>query len=265
MRAVVINHRWKIILIVTGFNLLFEYSLRGINNLVAHPTLPLFIFPLYFCWFSMTEDLIGRFKLRDVHVALLAYALWGIGAVLFLPPRFMFAPPLILGINWGSFAWVTLAWWVCLQSVMPFYLANRLSPRQSWKPLLSRTGWAGVILVYLAGGLLFRASVGAPWPTVIGRVVMLGVIGATVLLLRRRLPAPGEAPPRFEKSRLMDVLVGSTILLFVLLMLFFTADPITYDYHPLNQTSLHIVIVWTTIVAVLMLVYQIGLKRNISV
>jgi hypothetical protein len=46
-----LNH-WKIVFAAVGFNLLFEYSMRGINNLLVRPLLTLFLFLANFPYFA---------------------------------------------------------------------------------------------------------------------------------------------------------------------------------------------------------------------
>lgn len=71
------------ILLCTLFNLLFEYSARGIEEFAQRPWLVLALFGIYFTYFAMLEDLILRFKLKNYEIFLVAFA-YGLFPIAFL-------------------------------------------------------------------------------------------------------------------------------------------------------------------------------------
>lgn len=99
---------WIRILIATGFNLLFEYSLRGLNDLAFRPFLPIFLFLVYFPYFTLLEYSIEKYHFRDWQV-LVAGFVFGSFAAFFIPGP-MFTGNLLLGLNWGSFFFITVIW-----------------------------------------------------------------------------------------------------------------------------------------------------------
>ncbi|MEM3726573.1 MAG: hypothetical protein QXK98_06920, partial [Candidatus Bathyarchaeia archaeon] len=66
-------NRWNIVLAATGFNLLFEYSMRGINDLNLRPLLPLFLFWVYFPYFALLEDSITKYRLKDYNIVIAGF------------------------------------------------------------------------------------------------------------------------------------------------------------------------------------------------
>lgn len=256
---------WKIILIATGFNLLFEYSMRGINNLVVQPFLPPILFTAYFTYFTMLEDLIVRYNLKDYHLIVVAFFFGTIYKSLVSGTAVM--PPLILGINWGSLLHTNLVWWGPLQTVMALYMANRLTPRDWNHSLLSKKGWGAMLALNGSVVLLFQLSGSIPKITLVGVIVMATILIVTALLFRRILPGKYErsSPLMFKKDRVMDYLNAFTVIIFFVCAVFLIHDPIKAGTSNVNRTSLQIVMVWTTILALVLLVYRLYTKRSIPV
>ena len=117
---------WKIVFAAVSFNLLFEYSMRGVNNLVADPLLLLFLFLVYFPYFTILEDFITKYRLKD-HNIVIAGFFFGTAFTLFVPAT-QFVEPQALGINWTAFLFVNIFWWGTIQGVLTFYIATRLFP-----------------------------------------------------------------------------------------------------------------------------------------
>ena len=67
------GRQWPLILAATGFNLLFEYSWRGVNNIIQVPLLFVALFILYMTLFTILDDLIVEFRLRDYHLVIAAF------------------------------------------------------------------------------------------------------------------------------------------------------------------------------------------------
>lgn len=134
------GNRFRIVITASLFNLLFEYSLRGLNNLKVQPFLPFILFPIYFSLFTLVEDLIVRWRLRDIQLMLLSF-IYGTIYLAFIS-GILFLPPLYLGINWGALFYINLVWWGALQSILTFYLANLIERRDWNHPRMSMMGWA---------------------------------------------------------------------------------------------------------------------------
>lgn len=172
------NNRYRVISIATIFNLLFEYSMRGINDLLTHPVPLLFLFGVYFSYFTMLEDLIARYRLKDYHLVGIGF-LFGLISGLMLPSG-IFTPPLFLGVNWINLLFINIAWWGILQGILTFYIANRIAPRDWNHRLLSKTEWCISLLVLLSILLLFRLkAVNVPR---VGFLGSLTVISLSLLL-----------------------------------------------------------------------------------
>ncbi|MEM2145167.1 MAG: hypothetical protein QW279_07395 [Candidatus Jordarchaeaceae archaeon] len=260
-----IGNRWKIVLVATGFNLLFEYSMRGINNLPKQPVLPLILFAAYFTYFTMLEDLIVRFKLRDYHLILASFFFGTIYVCLVSGAAF--TPPLILGINWGYLLFINLVWWGALQAVMTFYIANRLAPRDWNHPVLSKKGWGLMLILNGFIVLLFQLSGVIPYGNPVGIIVMSIILIATAFIFKKLLPSKDERAYslEFKKIRLMDYLSIFTTTVFLVCAMFLIFDPSRLGASNVNLTAVRIVSVWTTILSIIMVAYRWYNKRPISI
>ncbi len=257
-------HRWTIPLIATGVNLLFEYSMRGVNDLPARPALPLFLFLWYFPYFALLNEFITRFRLRDYHLVVAGF-LFGTFFAL-LAPFEASDPAGFLGVNWGSFLFVNLAWWGGIQGVMTLYIANRLAPREWQRPPLPPAAVAGIALWLVAVILLFRQfTPGLPSWSGAGAATMAALATASAFLLWKLLPEPSSPPPPSGGNRVMDVLSASTIAVALFSALFLTFDSTMLGVHPVNQTAVRVVVVWTLIAAPAMLAHRLLSKRPIPV
>jgi len=265
------GYRWRVILIATGFNLLFEYSVRGINDLVARPVLPLLLFAVYFTYFTMLEDLIVRHRLKDYHLVIAAF-FFGIIAQFLISGAPLNAQRL-LGVNWGRFLYINLAWWAALQGVMTFYLANRVGRRNWGHAQLSKTGWGislilmlGIILLFQAGRASFAAASTAP--TRPGVMLILLILTGILffVVLRRTRPSRKEAASRhFHPDRFMDLLSLLTVIVFFVCAVFIAPNVTQAGASAVNAPALRIVSLWTLLLAILMLGYRLIWKQEIPI
>jgi hypothetical protein len=262
-----INNRWKIILIATLFNLLAEYSLRGINNLEMIPQLSLALFLSYFPYLAMMEDLIGRYRLKDYHVfvaALFFGLLWQL-----IGPSGALLSPLLLGINWITVIFVNLFWWCPIQTILALYIGNRTAPRQEWdRPLLSEVGWGLAFLTFVGITLLLRVLVKFPPLTMLQLLIMAGLMVATLVLFYRIHPGPRErslAPAAFGRDRFLDFLSASLIVYLLYSAVFLASQPAHVVAAQLNLTALQAGVVVSTIVTLLMLARRLSSRKPIPV
>lgn len=253
----------KIVLIATLFNLLFEYSMRGVNNLARQPFLPFVLILIYASLFTMQEDLIRRFKLRDVHLMVLPF-IYGTLYQAFVSGA-AFLGRTLLGVNWGSIAFVLVIWWGALQAVLTFYIANRIVPRDWAAPPLSRAGWALALAANLAAILLFQLSGAVPHGTPIGYLMIALICAAGLIALRRIWPAAGSARQPFERRMALDVLAVITILVFLFSAVFLTRDPTLQRSSLVNRSATIVVSIWTTLLAVALFIERLKAHREIPV
>ena len=146
------------VLICTIFNLLFEYSLRGVGGFGHNPVLVPVLFGVYVAYFSMLDDLIQRWRLHNYELLLIAFCyalLIGVFAAGTIVDK---RGP--LGLNPGGLLLEGVLWWGILQSLLTFYLAGRLVRRDWSAPAMGLIGWV-LALVYTA---LFLRHDRRPWP-----------------------------------------------------------------------------------------------------
>lgn len=256
------TNRWKIILIATAFNVLFEYSLRGINNLKVQPVLPFVLIATYFTLFTMIEDLIVRYKLKAYQLMILSFFygtiyLAYISGLAFIKPSF-------LGIAWLPLIYVNVVWWGALQAVLTFYFANRICVRDWNHPRLSQKGWIICVGVNFFSIYLFQKSGVIPAGTPIGKLTMLTILIITLVAFTATLTKKTTIR-RFQNSKLLNFLSLLTVLLFIFSAIFLTHDPILAATSNVNALSLKIISVYTLVVSVILLGYRFITKKEISV
>lgn len=252
-----------IVIVATAFNLLFEYSLRGVNHLLERPVFPLFLIAAYASLFAMEEDLIRRYRLRDYHLVALAFTYGMVYQCLVSGTAFQH--PTLFGIRWSHSLFVILIWWGGIQSVLTFYLANRIRPRNYDSSPMHRKGW---LLALGTNGIvigLFQASGKIPHGTPAGYATML--IVAAIAAVTFALLARGVAPPRqpFRRHLFIDLIVASTVVVFVICALIFTRDPTTIGTSDVNWLATRIIVVWTILAVAAALGYRLKTGRAIPV
>lgn len=263
-----INNRWKIILLATLFNLTWEYLARGLVGFFKPIFLPLILFGFYFSLFSMLEDLIVRFKLKNYQLTLAAF-LYGLFPIAF-GSRDLFANPQFLGINWLNLFYIGFLWWGILQSIITFYFANRLVQRDWQHPRMSKLGWFLAIgynaVVFLSFQFLKPPISKSPLVS----YFILGLIAlSTAIFLWQDIKKNKDRQPwQFEQSRVMDFLSFTSFILFLSLGTFFTSSRalVFVSSAYFNPEAIKIGHIWTVIYTLTFLVYRFLIrKREITV
>lgn len=257
------NRSWKTVSTATAFNMLFEYSMRGVNNLVVQPLLPFVLFAVYFSLYMMLEDLIAKYRLKDYHLLIAAF-FFGT-AYQFLVSGSALLQPSFLGIDWKNLLFVVAVWWGNLQSIVTFYFANRIAPRD-WNHRLPRKGWAAALAVNCLMVLLFQLSGKIPKLTIPQLTIMLLIMALAAALFKAALPKSIiDSSQAFQSSRFMDFLGASTVGIFLFCATVLTFDPVRAKTSNVNATATAAVTIWTIILALAVFIYRICTKRPIPV
>ncbi len=257
------NRSWKTVLVATAFNMFFEYSMRGVNNLAVQPVLPFVLFAVYFSLYAMLEDLIAKYRLKDYHLLMAAF-FFGT-AYQFLVSGSALLQPSFLGVNWANLLFVVVVWWGNLQSIVTFYFANRIAPRD-WNHRLSRKGWVAALTVNCLMVLLFQLSGKIPKPTIPQLAIMLSIMVLAAALFKAALPKSiPNSSPAFQRSRFMDFSAALTVGVFLFCATFLTFDPVRAKTSNVNATATAVVTIWTIILALAVFAYRTCTKKPIPV
>jgi len=251
------NRQWLWILSATLFNLLFEYSGRGINNLFQMPFLLPVLFCLYFSLFTMIDDVIVRFRLRDYHFLILAffygtiYQFFASGSVFFRPG--------VLGIDWVALIFINLVMWASLQGVLTFYFATRLFPRGPHTPLLGEQDWIIALVVNFIALVLIHIGGNIPAPKFVPLCTGTVIIIIAALAFRRQVKKVTwrSAFLPFRKSNVLDLVCLFSIALFLVNGLVLVHDPVQPYTTIYNATAWRIDLVWAVSVALILLIYRL--------
>ncbi len=254
----------SIVAVATVFNILFEYSMRGVNHLVAQPLLlPLLIYT-YFTYYVLLDDLILRYRLKDYQAVVVSFFLGTIYQCYVSGDAFI--KPNFLGINLGRLLFVTLVWWGVIQTIMTMYLANRLAPRRWDRKPLSLQAWITVLLLNAFAVIIFQNS-GIPKGTLLGKLTMIAILILTVRVFFRLLPPAeqGTRPPEFRPDVFIDVLVAFTVAVFILSSIVLAREPVVLGASRVNAPAVKAILLWTSIMSITILVYRLVTRRAISV
>ena len=259
------GRQWPLILAATGFNLLFEYSWRGADSIMQEPLLLLALFILYATLFTILEDLVVEFRLRDYHIVIAAffygtiYEFFGSGA-LFYQPGF-------LDINWMTLFFANLVLWGSLQGVFTFYLANRVAPRAPRSRLIAGREWSLLIFLNFVALWGVRSGGNLPAPDTYQWIALLAILVISAFILYRTIRKKEwrAAYIPFRKSMILDLVGIITVIIFVISALFLTNSQFTLYTAIYDITAWRIDFVWVLTVAIILLVYRVLKGESIPV
>lgn len=260
------TNRYLIVLLVTLFNVIAELSLRGVFEAFRSPLLIPWIFLNYFLYFLLMEDLIGRYKLNDL-TAYVAAIFFGVTWML-IGPSIVFIPPLVAGINWIGFIFVNVVWWGLLQTIIPFYLANRIIFRDSEGPLFSNSMQKKIFIAFGIVTLLFRlGAITFPLPNILAIVIILPILYGLYKLFHKLVSqAPTISVPHVQNI-FLDILSIAILFYLVYSIIFIAADKTDYIVAAqLNRHALRTNLVVTAVFFVIFWIYRlIFLKKSIKI
>ena len=260
--------RLLIVVLITLFSLLAEYSVRGLNHFVENPALALVLFINYFPYFLILEDTIGRFQLKDSQLYSLAFAfavLWQLlgTAVTFLPPK-------VFGFNLFGLIFNNFVWWPALQTLLPFYFANRIVPRKGSGPLLPKWGVVIAFVIFVLVTLGYRLFVkGFPVPTLWQVSVMMTMIVVSAVIFFKSIDGEGKIAAVSAcdpcPDRVIDMTCIALLMYLVYLAVFRIDDPTVVGVARLNATSLRNLVIVSALASAIVGVRRWKTKKPIPI
>ena len=263
-----ISNRFSIIFYCALFNLLFEYSARGLGEFFHRPLLVLSLFLIYFAYFAMLEDLIVRFRMKNYEIFLTAF-IYGMFPITFLTSN-LFHPSIykgifFLGVNWGVVFIIGILAWGVMQGIVTLYLANRLVKRDWKHARMSAVGWCVAIGYHLAIAYASLSNPVKPKGEALGYLV-IGVVVLIVLgLLVKSLKSPRPSIQPFQTSKVMDFLAFGSVIIFLVLGTFLISKAKIVTSQPLNMLAVTLENYWVFLCAIIFFVYRFARKKDIVV
>jgi hypothetical protein len=261
------NH-FKLIFYCALFNLLFEYSARGVKQFIHRPLLVLALFGIYVTYFAMLEDLIVRFKLTNYQVFLAAF-LYGLFPTAFLSGnlfnRTIYGGIIIAGVNVGTVLVIGVLAWGVVQGMVTLYLANRLSPRDWDRPRMGGIGWALAAGYQLVVMFVARFNPQTPRGDLTGYLVF-GIleVSAAILLFKSVKTSRPQIRP-FRPSSVMDFLTFGSIILFLILGTLFASGPTIVTSQPLNVFAVRLENIWVFLCGIVFFIYRFWKGSDVTV
>ena len=255
----------KTILFCTLFNLFFEYSLRGLNELLTKPLLFCILTIIYLTLFTMLEDLITRYRFEDKHVFLFACSY---GTLYFIISSTIYLiNPWFFGVNIGILLFVNIVWWAFYQTLFPLYLSQRIFSRDWNHKCQTKINWTIILGLHIFANFFIILSPATGIGTPIGYITtfLISFIFAFILLRslkKRKLEesrgknyTQQETANPIEKQienyttiKIFDILGIISIGLMGFCAIFLTFDPIQAGSSRVNATALLIINSWTIFV-----------------
>lgn len=262
------SNRFRLIFYCALFNLLFEYSARGMGEFTTRPLFVLALFGIYFTYFAMLEDLIVRLHLTNYQIFLVAF-LYGLFPTAFLTGnlfnRNIYGGIVLAGVNVGTVVIVGILAWGVVQGTITLYLANRLSPRDWNHPKMGKVGWAFVTLYQVAIMVIAHTNPRTPRGTPVGYLLLgvLVVVSAGLLVWSLR-SSRREARP-FQPSTVMDLLAFGSVIVFSILGTLFAFGPTVVTSQPLNLLAVTLENVWVFVCGIVFFAYRLWKRSDVTV
>lgn len=255
----ILSNRFSLIFYCALFNLLFEYSARGLGEFANRPLFVLILFGIYFTYFAMLEDLIVRFKLTNCQIFIIAF-LYGLFPTAFLTGNLfnqnIYWGVVVGGINLGTLLIIGILAWGVMQGMITLYFANRLVKRDWNHPRMGKVGWSAVILYQIIVMLLALRNPVTPRGTVLGYSVfaLITIVGAILFIMS--LKSTRGQIRSFQSSKVMDFLAFGSVILFLILGTFFVSESKVVTSQPLNQLAVMLENFWAIFCGVVFFLYR---------
>lgn len=204
-----VSQKQKVILSCTVFNLLLEFWVHGIGDFL-NPVLTISLFLMYLSLFSIIEDLIVRYKLKDQHVLLISF-IYGMFQETFNTGS-VFNEPNFFGVNLLYVFMINILWWGILQSLLALYFANQIVKADSeFQKEMGPIGWIlaiGFNILLLIGSIL-EGNLPPAAPLDYGICILFMVIALVVFIIINR----HNEPKQVEQNKIFNILLKIQIIL----------------------------------------------------
>ncbi|MBU7037085.1 MAG: hypothetical protein HXS52_04080 [Theionarchaea archaeon] len=264
----ILSNRFSLILYCALFNLLFEYSARGITQFFTRPLFILALFGIYLTYFAMLEDLMVRFRLRNYQIFLCGF-LYGLFPIAFLTgnlfnPR-VYSGIMMAGVNTGTLLIVGILAWGVVQGMVTLYLANRLESRNWNHPLMGKVGWVSVVAYQVAVMIYAHQNPVTPRGTATGYLSFIILVIVAALLFIRSLKIPRPSPGPFQPTKIMDFLAFGSVAIFLILGTFFISGETVVTSQPLNLLAVTLENIWVIFCGMIFFIYRLLKKSDVVV
>ena len=219
------------------------------------------LFLLYLTYFSMLEDLIIRYRLRDYQVLNVGFIFGLLHET--LNTGSVFGNQAFFGLDLTLLLLINIGWWGFLQSVLAMYFANRLSARDWTHSKMRKLGW--ILSITFNVFVLVAASLDPNHPKggFSGYVTALTVDFLAVLLLWKTLRHKDIMP--FNRSKLVDIVVVAQVILCVIIGTFRGFGNYAIAGFPNHGFVVILLILWTLSSGLVLLIFRVFTRESISV
>jgi len=264
----VVSDRFKLVLCCALFNLLFEYSARGIREFTTRPLFVLALFGIYLTYFAMLEDLIVRRRLTNYQVFLIAF-MYGLLPTAFLTGnlfnRSIYGGFMVAGLNLGTVVIIGILAWGVVQGMVTLYLANRLWPRDWNHPRMGKAGWAASVVYQVVIMVIARSNPRTPRGSPLGYLAAAALVTVAGILLYLSLRTLRPSPQAFQRSKVMDFLAFGSVIVFLVLGTLFSFGPTITTSQPLNLLAVTLENLWVFFCGITFFAYRLWRRSDVTV
>ncbi|KYK30683.1 MAG: hypothetical protein AYK19_17985 [Theionarchaea archaeon DG-70-1] len=264
----IISNRFSLIFYCALFNLLFEYSARGLKQFVGRPLFALALFGIYFTYFSMLEDLMVRFRLKNYQIILVAF-LYGLFPIAFLTGNLfntkVYSGIIVAGVNIGTLLIIGILAWGIVQGIVTLYFANRILARDWNHPRMGKVGWSAAVVYQFLVMVYAHTNPVTPRGTPVGYLVFGLLVIVAVFLVIKSLKTPKPSIQLFQPSKLMDFLAFGSVVIFLILGTFFISGEQIVTSQPLNLLAVTLENIWVFFCGLAFFVYRLQKKSDVIV
>jgi len=264
----IISNRFNLIFYCALFNLLFEYSARGLKQFVGRPLFILALFGIYFTYFSMLEDLMVRFRLKNYQIILVAF-LYGLFPIAFLTGNLfntqVYSGIIVAGVNIGTLLIIGILAWGVMQGIITLYFANRILARDWNHPRMGKVGWSAAVVYQFFVMVYAHQNPVTPRGTSVGYLVFGLLVIVAVLLVIKSFKTPKPSIQLFQPSKLMDFLAFGSVVIFLILGTFFISGEQIVTSQPLNLLAVTLENIWVFFCGLAFFVYRMQKKSDVVV
>ncbi|MFX1449858.1 MAG: hypothetical protein ACFFCM_03380 [Promethearchaeota archaeon] len=258
------HSKWKIILFCTCYNLLFEFSMRGISGFIDH-FLAFWLFWVYFAFFNLIIH-ITVISYGSERAVLAAATTFGIIPATFVT-GVIFLNPDLTGLNIIILVIDLFVWWGILQTWFPLYMAGKLFGKKILDGKLNKIG--GVFCLIYIMCFSFIAFMGATKGVLNGYIIAIIIFSLLFIwtFIEIRKVSIGKKKDIVNneqeqyKSRILDFGFYTTVIISFISGLILPLFDKPIGEPPIYPKSFWLMSIWSIFLMIIALIYKLKEKK----
>ena len=260
-----LSTRWKIILFCVAYNLLFEFSGKGITGF-SYTVLWLILPFIYISFFAVMVH-VADVSSGSERALLGAAATFGVIPATFITGVLFYSPTLVVFFGLGFVLFIL--WWGILQTLIPMYMTAKYFGFEISNGKLKSRDWYGIIFFWLIvivsvslAGVSMQGSLGGYFISLLFFILFLFWTRFEIVRVKNCSSGIESSNSPFPTSRLLDFGFWGTIIInlfcgFVITPMY--PNPVS----PSSNASILVHIIWSIILGLIVVIYKLRSKQPI--